>query len=217
VERADGLRAVIRVHAPYLIGICGPSGSGKSVLAGILAPRLPAEVLALDAYYRDLTHLPSSLRGSRNFDHPDAIDLDLLLSQVAALAAGTAVERPIYDFSSHTRRTERRQVTPRRYLIVEGLFTMHWPELLRSFSLTVYLDVDDTLCLARRLDRDVRERGRNAADVRRQFERTVRPMCERFVRPKRSAADLVLAGELAVEQAEERVLGRVRQDSSAPD
>jgi uridine kinase len=197
------------VSEPSLIGIAGPSCAGKSELAQSLATRLDAEVLPLDTYYRDLAHLPPELRGERNFDHPDAVDRDLLLRQIEVLAGGAAIERPVYDFSTHTRGSACRYVTPGRFVVIEGLFTLHWPELRGRLALAVYVDAEDELCLARRLERDVRARGREPVDVREQFERTVRPMCERYVRPSREHADLVVRGDDPVDRAVEAILARL--------
>jgi uridine kinase len=207
---------------PLVAGIAGPSCSGKTSLAVRLVERLApgAARLPLDAYYRDLSDLPPELRATNNFDHPDAVDRDLLLRQVAALAAGEPIEMPVYRFASHTRAPHGIPTAPPRLLIVEGLFALYWDELLDLLHARVYVDCDESTCLARRLRRDVLERGRTAESVRAQFERSVRPMGRRFVLPTRSRATLVVDGAGDPEVALARILALLRRpplnDPAAP-
>jgi uridine kinase len=192
-----------------MIGIAGPSGSGKSSLASALAGRLPrgaAQRLPLDAYYRDLSQLEPALRRTRNFDHPRAPDHALLIDQLRTLARGGSVEMPVYHFASHTRAPGGRTVAPGGLVIVEGLFTLYWPELRAVLDLKLFIEAHDALCLARRVARDVAERGRAAEQVREQYETTVRPMHERYIRPTRRFADAVLDGTRPVDGLLEQVL-----------
>lgn len=182
---------------PYLIGIAGPSCSGKSELACRLARRLgvdAADVVALDSYYRDLTVLDPRRRAACNFDHPDALDHELFLQHLEALSQGESIEVPRYDFASHTRVAGTRRVRPGAVAIVEGLHVLHWSRARRRLDLKIFIDAADELCLRRRIDRDVRRRGRTLKFVRDQFAATVRPMYERYVHPARRFADLVLDG-----------------------
>ena len=194
------------------IGIAGPSCSGKTALADRLASRLAREsplVVPLDAYYRDLSHLDPADRAMRNFDHPHAIDLELLVTQMRTLAGGGSVEMPVYRFESHSRAPRRRMVEPSRSIIVEGLFTLCWKEIRALFHTRVFIDAPDALCLARRLQRDARARGRTAEAVRRQYERTVRPMCERYVLPTRRFAQVVVRADQAPEEMADAVLDHI--------
>ena len=196
---------------PVAIGIAGCSGSGKTTLAAELARALGGIHFHLDNYYRDLEHLPFEERMRQNFDDPGLIESALLAKHVAALARGEAIERPLYDFSTHTRvkgRTQR--VEPGPFLIVEGLFALHYPELLPIYQLRVYIDTPDTLCFERRMKRDIEQRGRTPESVREQYEATVRPASVAFVRPSAAHADLVIDGNGALDWKVERVVTELR-------
>jgi uridine kinase len=200
----------------YLIGIAGPSGAGKSYLATHLADRLQAPVLALDHYYRDLSHLPLEERARINFDDPAALEHELLIAQVGHLREGEAIEIPTYDFSVHTRTGETQSFQSAPFVIVEGLFTLHWPELRRLLSTRVFVDMTDDICLQRRRERDVRERGRTPESVVEQFRATVAPMAERYVRPTQLYADVVVSGAAAIEEEVERVLDHIQRNTQEP-
>lgn len=178
---------------PLVIGIAGPSCSGKSTLARGLAKRLPGDsrVIEMDWYYRDQSGRSTD---EIDVDIPEAIEHALLISHLERLIAGEAVERPIYDYATHSRAPEGVVIYPAANLVVEGLFALYWPELLSLLDHAVFIDADIGECLTRRIERDVRERGRSAADVTRQFHRKVVPMYERHVRPTRIHADRVLDG-----------------------
>ena len=155
--------------------------------------------------------MPYSERIKQNFDDPAMIESPLLAAHVAALARGETIERPLYDFSTHTRvlgQTE--QVTAGAFLVVEGLFALYYPELLPLYSLRVYIDTPDELCYERRLKRDIEQRGRTPESVRRQYEATVRPASERFVRPSGKNAELQVDGTGALDWKVERVLAELR-------
>lgn len=195
---------------PYLIGIAGCSGAGKSELAARLAEALPAEILSLDSYYRDLSHLPFEQRAETNFDAPEALDEALLSAHLELLAEGQTIEKPVYDFVQHIRSPACERVEPGRYLIVEGLFALYWEAVRRRLALKVFVEAPDEVCFQRRLDRDVRQRGRTPESVRRQYERTVRPMAERYILPTRRFADLLLSGVDPLERSLAKVLEAVR-------
>ena len=197
---------------PVVLGIAGCSGSGKTTLAAELARALGGIHFHLDNYYRDLGHMPYSERIQQNFDDPAMIESALLASHVAALARGETIERPIYDFASHTRllgQTER--VTPGAFLVVEGLFALYYAELLPVYSLRVYIDTPDELCFERRMKRDTEQRGRTQESVRQQYEATVRPSSMAFVRPSAKNADLTVDGSGALDWKVERVLTELRE------
>jgi uridine kinase len=156
--------------------------------------------------------MPFSERIQQNFDDPAMIESPLLAAHVAALARGETIERPVYDFSTHTRvlgQTER--VTAGAFVLVEGLFALYYPELLPLYSLRVYVDTPDELCFDRRMRRDIEERGRTAESVRAQYEVTVRPSSEAFVRPSAANADLTVDGAGALDWKVERVLTELRK------
>lgn len=196
---------------PVVLGIAGCSGSGKTTLAAELAHALSGIHFHLDNYYRDLGHMPYSERIKQNFDDPATIESSLLAAHVAALARGEAIERPLYDFSTHTRvvgRTER--VTAGAFLVVEGLFALYYSELLPLYNLRVYIDTPDELCFERRMKRDVEQRGRTPESVRQQYEVTVRPASTAYVRPSAVNADLTVDGTGALDWKVERVLAELR-------
>jgi len=208
----DGDEAGTETPHPVVLGIAGCSGSGKTTLAAELAHALGGIHFHLDNYYRDLGHMPFSERIKQNFDDPAMIESALLAAHVAALARGETIERPVYDFSTHTRvpgQTER--VTAGAFVLVEGLFALYYPELLPLYKLRVYVDTPDAICFERRMKRDIEQRGRTPESVRAQYEATVRPASERFVRPSAVNADLTVDGTGALDWKVERVLTELRK------
>jgi uridine kinase len=208
-EAVDAKRPAI---SPVVLGIAGCSGSGKTTLAAELARELDGTHFPIDHYYRDLSHLPWPERFRQNFDDPELIEHALLGDHVAALARGEAIERPLYDFATHTRvagRTER--IAASGFLIVEGLFALHYQELLPLYHLGIFIETPDGLCFDRRLKRDIEQRGRTAESVRQQYEETVRPAAIDFVQPSAERADLVVDGTGALDWKVERVVRELRK------
>ena len=198
-------------QVPLMLAIAGCSGSGKTTLATELARSLDGIHFHFDSYYRDLAHLAPAERAQQNFDDPALIESPLLIAHVAALARGETIERPIYDFSTHTRVPgETETVHPGACVIVEGLFALHYLELLPLYQLRVYVDTPDALCYERRLKRDVEQRGRTPESVRLQYEATVLPSSLAFVRPSAQHADLIVDGTGALDWKVERVLTEMR-------
>lgn len=192
-----------------LIGIAGPSCSGKTALAHALAARLPAgtaHVLSLDAYYRDLSHLPKEARAQSNFDAPDALDHETLIRDLEALARGETVRIPRYDFDNHIRRPETEERAPHPVLIIEGIFALYWEEIRRLLDLKVFIHLADATCLQRRKQRDIQERGRTEPSVIAQYQTTVRPMYQQHAAPTRRHADITLDGKAPLEQSIARLL-----------
>jgi uridine kinase len=179
----------------FVFGICGGSGAGKTTLTRGLVERLgaaEASVLAFDAYYRDMSHLPFAERRRRNYDHPDSLDSELFLEHLDALRRGVSVEVPIYDFSTHTLsgRFERVEAAP--VLLVEGILLLALEEIVSRLDYSVFLDVPEEVRLQRRIRRDMAERGRPEDHVRRQFAATVAPMYDAYVQPSRHRADRIV-------------------------
>ncbi|MBL8722550.1 MAG: uridine kinase [Planctomycetes bacterium] len=182
-------------HPPFTVALAGGSGSGKTSLTRALLGQLGATrcaVLDHDSYYRDLAHLPLAQRAATNFDHPDSLESDLLAHHLAELRAGRAVQRPDYDFTSHTRKATSTRVEPRPIVLCEGILLLAAPELRSAFDLRVYVDTPADVRALRRVRRDIVERGRTVDSVFEQYLTTVRPMHEQFVEPARATADLVL-------------------------
>ena len=178
-----------------IIGICGGTGSGKTTVANrILESVSASEVVFIqqDSYYRNLTDLPLDYRHIANFDHPDALDNDLLVNHVRRLKAGEAVELPLYDFKTHTRMNETRHVDPKPIVIVEGILIYSDPRLLEQMDIKVFVDTPDDIRFIRRLRRDLAERGRTIESVIEQYIATVRPMHMQFVEPSKRHADVII-------------------------
>jgi uridine kinase len=178
-----------------ILGICGGTGSGKTTVAERLAEALgpgQALLLAQDSYYRDSSHLPVEERMRQNFDHPDAVDFDLLIQHVGALRSRQPVQQPSYDFSAHVRRKETNRVDPRTVVIVEGILIFQNSRLRSLFDLKIFVDTDADVRFIRRLRRDIRDRGRSLDSVIEQYLESVRPMHHEFVEPARRHADIVI-------------------------
>jgi uridine kinase len=178
-----------------IIGICGGTGSGKTTVANrILESVSASEVVFIqqDSYYRNITDLPLDYRHIANFDHPDALDNDLLVNHVRRLKAGEAVELPLYDFKTHTRMNETRHVEPKPIVIVEGILIYADPRLLEQMDIKVFVDTPDDVRFIRRLRRDLAERGRTVESVIEQYIGTVRPMHMQFVEPSKRHADVII-------------------------
>ena len=196
---------------PVVLGIAGCSGSGKTTLASELAHALGGIHFHLDNYYLDLAHLPFEERVRQNFDDPALIENSLLASHVAALARGETIDRPIYNFSTHSREKDRTEkVSAGEFLIVEGLFALYYPALLPLYHLRVYVDTPDDVCFERRMKRDIQERGRTPDSIKKQYEATVRPSSIAFVRPSAANADLSVDGTDALDWKVERVITELR-------
>ncbi len=178
-----------------IIGICGGTGSGKTTVANRILESVSAcEVAFLqqDSYYRDLDQMPLDFRQKVNFDHPDAIDNDLFVEHIRALKAGKAAELPLYDFRTHTRKSETLRMEPKRIIIVEGILIFADQRLLDEMDIKVFVDTPDDIRFIRRLRRDVAERGRTVESVVEQYLATVRPMHMQFVEPTKRVADVII-------------------------
>jgi uridine kinase len=178
-----------------IIGISGGTGSGKTTVANrILETVRASEVVFIqqDSYYRNLKDLPLDYQQVANFDHPDALDNDLLVNHVRKLRAGEPIDLPIYDFRTHTRLNETRAVDPKPIVIVEGILIFADPRLLEQLDIKVFVDTPDDIRFIRRLRRDIAERGRTVESVIEQYIGTVRPMHMQFVEPSKRYADVII-------------------------
>ncbi|MEM0924789.1 MAG: uridine kinase [Planctomycetota bacterium] len=186
---------------PFIVGIAGASGSGKSRFAERLKEHLVSErdaatvtVLSEDAYYRDRSDLSFEQRCLINYDHPDALEHELLVEQLRKLRKGEAVEVPEYDYSTHNRKSTTRWIAPCHIVLLEGILLLSDEAIRSQCDLKLFIDVPLDVCLSRRLRRDVLERGRSVESVLDQYEQTVRPMFHAFVEPSKVTADLVVPG-----------------------
>jgi uridine kinase len=178
-----------------IIGICGGTGSGKTTVANRILESVSASEVAFiqqDSYYRNLKDLPLDYRNAVNFDHPDALDNDLLVHHIRKLKAGGSVELPIYDFKTHTRQNETVLIEPKPIVIVEGILIFADPRLLEQMDVKVFVDTPDDIRFIRRLRRDISERGRTLDSVIEQYLNTVRPMHIQFVEPSKRYADVII-------------------------
>jgi uridine kinase len=178
-----------------IIGICGGTGSGKTTIANRILQSVSADEVVFiqqDLYYRNLKDMPLDYRNAANFDHPDALDNELLINHLKKLNAGEPVELPIYDFRTHRRLPDTTPIEPKRIVIVEGILIFAEPRLLEQMDIKVFVDTPDDIRFIRRLRRDIAERGRTLDSVIEQYINTVRPMHNQFIEPSKRHADVII-------------------------
>ena len=180
---------------PFLIGVAGGTCSGKTTVAERLVDLVGTEHLALikqDAYYIDRSHQPFEERTQANYDHPDAFDWDLTFRQLSTLLDGQPIDVPVYDYPNHNRATEVIRVEPTRIVVFEGILALYDESLRDLFDLRIFVDTDADVRLVRRLERDVRDRGRTPESIMRQYMTTVRPSHLQFIEPTKRHADVII-------------------------
>ena len=182
----------------YVIGVAGGSGSGKSTFAARLQESFPDAValVSCDNYYRAHHDIPLEERRLLNYDAPEALEFDLMVSHLKALKRGEAVDCPVYDFSLHNRSEEVCRIEPKPVIIVDGILILSDPALRETFDLKIYVETDADERILRRARRDMEVRGRHMEDIMHQYLTTVKPMHEAFVEPSKKHADLILNGGL---------------------
>jgi uridine kinase len=182
----------------FILGIAGASGSGKTYLAQAIQEGLPkgrAVVIAVDSYYHSQHKLSLEDRAKQNYDHPDSLELSLLVEHLKKLRSGEQVEVPCYDYALHTRSKDTIRVIPTDFIIVEGILTYHLPEVRDKLDQKIFVDTPPQLCLERRMSRDTVERGRSKESVLKQWEETVFPMFKEFCLAGKQYADTVWQGD----------------------
>jgi len=197
-----------------IVGVAGGSGSGKSTVARKVAELLTDVAVAqvsMDAYYRNMSHLTFDERKQLNWDHPDVIDMELLGDQLEALAGGAAVERPVYDFTTHLRAPRTERVPNADVVLVDGILLFWNPRVRALCELKVFVDVEADIRLIRRIRRDMRVRGRQLTDILEQYLDTVRPMHEEFVEPTKQFADIIVPHGGRNEVAIEMIAARIQE------
>ena len=198
---------------PVIIGIAGGSGSGKSTVLSRMVSELGPEnvgVLDHDAYYLDLQHVSFEERALYNFDHPDMLETTLLVEHLDLLMAGIEVQKPIYDFTTHTRTERTETVSPRPVIVVEGILVLTDERLVRRMDIKIFVDTDDDVRLIRRIRRDITERKRVIDSILDQYEKTVRPMHIEFVEPSKRKADIIIPRGGHNRVAVDLVIARIR-------
>jgi uridine kinase len=178
-----------------LIGIAGGSGSGKTLVARTIVRDLGSSRVAIvdqDSYYRDLDDIPLADRDLRNFDHPDAFDNELMQAHIRDLLEGRTIEQPIYDYTRHARLKETKTIGDHAVIVLEGILIFVDEELRDLMDIKLFIDADPDIRLLRRIERDIKERGRAIETILRQYQATVRPMHLQFVEPSKRYADLIV-------------------------
>jgi uridine kinase len=201
-------------HPPVALGVAGGTGSGKTSVACAILDEVGREriaFLAQDSYYREIRWRDEAQLLHHNFDHPNALDNDLLVEHLRQLKAGRPVEVPIYDFVSHERTKETVHVDSRPVIMLEGILLFVEPELRELLDLKIYVDTAADVRLMRRVHRDIEERGRTVDDVFRQYTETVRPMHLEFVEPSKRWADVIVPQGASNRVALEMVIARIEQ------
>lgn len=178
-----------------IIGIAGPSASGKSLLAHTIHKELGSDQVAIiseDSYYKNLQELSYEERCAVNYDHPDAFDHDLLVRHLMMLQRGEAVDVPSYDFTTHLRSDKTHRIGKKRIIVLEGILLFCESSLRELMDIQIYMDTPLDTCLIRRLERDILQRGRTLESVLAQYQETVRPMCLQFIEPSKRYADIIV-------------------------
>ena len=197
---------------PIVFGVAGGTASGKTTVARSILDQVGAHRVAYlphDAYYRNMAHLPLAERAQQNYDHPDALESDLLARHIRELCAGRAIQLPVYSFADYTRKPETVTVEPAPVVLVDGILIFAEPELRDLMDIKIFVDVEADIRLIRRIERDTRERGRTLSSTIFQYLDTVRPMDLEFVQPSRRYADVILPGGGQNRVAIEMVVARL--------
>ncbi|UOB16924.1 uridine kinase [Abyssalbus ytuae] len=178
-----------------IIGIAGGTGCGKTTVVNQIVNELPEEevgVISQDSYYNDTSHLSYDERININFDHPRAIDFELLHNHLIQLKKGTPIHQPVYSFVKHNRTNDTILTHPRKVMIVEGILILTHPELRELFDIKIYVHADSDERLIRRIKRDLTERGRDIEEVLQRYQSTLKPMHQQFIEPTKEYADIII-------------------------
>jgi uridine kinase len=181
-----------------IIGIAGGTGSGKTTVVNQIIKQLPTEevcVISQDSYYNATDNLPYEERSKINFDHPRAIDFDLIIRHLKALKAGNNINQPVYSFVTHNRTKDTIKTHPRKVIIVEGILILNNKELRDLFDIKIFVHAETDERLIRRLKRDITERGRDIDEVLSRYQTTLKPMHQQFIEPTKNFADLIIPND----------------------
>ncbi|MFL2983314.1 MAG: uridine kinase [Candidatus Neomarinimicrobiota bacterium] len=181
-----------------ILGVAGGTGSGKTYIVSKLLDIYSSEhitTIGQDSYYKDLKNIDYSNRKRQNFDHPDSIDIELFEKQLKQISIGLDINIPIYDFSKHVRLSNFKTISQCKIIIVEGLFALHYSQLRKLYTMKIFIDTPEKVRFKRRLNRDVKERGRTIKSVKKQYQTTVLPMHKKFIAPSKKHADVIINGD----------------------
>lgn len=184
-----------RENKPVIIGVTGGSGSGKTTVSRAIFEQLHGHSLLMlqeDSYYNDQSDMPFEERIKTNYDHPNAFDTELLVKQLKDLLDWKTIEKPIYDYTEHTRSSEVEKVEPKEVIILEGILVLNDPALRDLMDIKIFVDTDDDIRIIRRIQRDIEERGRSLQSVIDQYKSTVKPMYHQFIEPTKLYADIIV-------------------------
>lgn len=185
----------LKIITMLILGIAGGTGCGKTTVVNQIVDQLPENevgVISQDSYYNDLSHLTKEERGKINFDHPNSIDFDLLISHLEALKQGKSIDKPIYSFVEENRLKDTIPTEPRKVMIVEGILVLSNARLREMFDIKIYVHADSDERLIRRLQRDIRERGHDLEKVLTRYQTAVKPMHQQFIEPSKEFADIII-------------------------
>ncbi len=202
------------IKRPLIVGITGGTGSGKSTVCKAIIENIPQENIAIleqDAYYKDQTHLAFEERLKTNYDHPLAFDNDLLIQHIDELCEGNSVQKPIYDYEIHTRKQNQTvTIEPKDIIIVEGIMILEDEKLRDNLDIKIYVDTEDDIRILRRIQRDIKERGRTIDSVIEQYLTTVKPAHDQFIEPYKKYADIIIPEGGQNEVAIDIVITKIR-------
>jgi len=204
---------------PFIIGVCGGTGSGKTTVSRSIQATVGPEVIAYlehDSYYNDHSHLSPEERARANYDHPDSLDTTLLIRHLHALCRWEAIDMPIYDFATHSRSIKTHRIDAAPVILVEGILILSEKSLRDMMDMRIFVDTDPDIRFIRRLHRDVEERGRTLQSIINQYMNTVRPMHLEFVEPSKRYADIIIPeggnNRVAMEMIVSRILAILAQE-----
>jgi uridine kinase len=178
-----------------IIGVFGGTGSGKTTIVNQIVSDFNTsdiQVISQDAYYKDNSNITYDARCLLNFDHPEAIDFELLYQHLSALKNGETIEQPVYNFKTHNRTDKTLEISPKKILILEGILIMNYPKLRSLLDLKVFIDTNSDMRMERRVNRDISERGRTPKEVMDRYINTLKPMHDQFIEPMKIHADVVI-------------------------
>ena len=195
----------------YLIGFCGGSGAGKTTLVSQLLNHYGNKAVAieLDSYYKDSPGLTFKEREKINFDHPDSFDIDLLKEHLILLKNGNEIKKPIYDFKTHKRQKNTNTINPNTLIFLEGTLIFYFIELINIINLKIFIETKESIRYQRRIDRDIKQRGRTISNVKEQYQSTVKPMHVKYIEPLRSVAEVIISGELDIVDSTNGVIKKI--------